>query len=408
MNARWAVWVLLAGLGVSVLGDQVYLVALNVWVLARTHSAVAVAGLWMAPPLAGVLVGSWMGSLADRWDRRFSLVVANLVSAGFIGCIPLLHRVVLIYAAIFLVASANGLFTAALASYVKILVPRANWARVSAVRGLLAYGALVLGPALAGLLLIHGKPGTAIWLDAATFLVSAVSLAILPRLNPDATGGEGPGTTRWVDDLRWVRTFLGTHRVVLGVIAGFSVIVIFGSAADAQEVVFARTALGLSQSGYGYLVSMAGLGYVAGALLSYVMGSRLPVRVALGTGVVLSAASYLFYARSMTFAEAAWALVLLGVFQSVANVGLSVYLQESLPTAATGRILGTTQAGQNGLLVLAILAGGFLAHAGGVRLMMTVTSLIAMAGGLWLTALCLGPGAAARFVSPQAERRASS
>ncbi len=410
MNGRWAVWVLLAGLGVSVLGDQVYLVALNVWVLARTHSAVAVAGLWMAPPLAGVLVGSWMGSLADRWDRRFSLVVANLVSAGFIGCIPLLHPVVLIYAAIFLVATANGLFTAALASYVKLLVPRSDWARVSAVRGLLAYGALVLGPALAGLLLIHGEPGTAIWLDAATFLVSAASLAILPRLNPDTAGAEGvgPGTNRWVDDLRLVRRFLGTHRVVLGVMAGFSAIVIFGSAADAQEVVFARTALRLSQSGYGYLVSMAGIGYVAGALLSYVLGPRLSVRVALGTGVVLSAASYLFYARSITFAEAALALVLLGVFQSVANVGLSVYLQESLPTAAMGRILGTTQAGQNGLIVMAILAGGFLAHAGGVRLMMTVTSLIAVAGGLWLTALCLGPGAATRFVSPEAEHRASS
>lgn len=57
---------------------------------------------------------------------------------------------------------------------------------------------------------------------------------------------------------------------------------------------------------------------------------------------------------------------------------------------------------------MAILAGGVLAHAEGVRLMMTVASLIAVAGGVWLTALCLGPGAAARFVSPQAERRASS
>lgn len=110
----------------------------------------------------------------------------------------------------------------------------------------------------------------------------------------------------------------------------------------------------------------------------------------------------------MTFAEAAGALVLLGVFQSVANVGLSMYLQESLPTATMGRILGTTQAGQNGLIVMAILAGGGLAHAGGVRLMMTVASLIAVAGGYGLPPSALGPGAAARFVSPQAERRASS
>ncbi len=171
---------------------------------------------------------------------------------------------------------------------------------------------------------------------------------------------------------------------------------------------FARSALGLSRPGHGYLVSVAGIGYVVGALLSYVLGSRLPVRLALGTGVVLSAASYLLYARSGTFGEAAIALVFLGVFQSVANVGLSVYLQDSLPTGSMGRILGTTQAGQNGLIVAAILAGGFLAHADGVRLMMTVTSMIAMAGGLWLSVLCLGPGAAQRFARPDAEHQALS
>lgn len=405
MNRRWAVWVLLAGLGVSVLGDQVYVVALNVWVLARTHSAVAVAELWMVSPLAGALVGSWMGSLVDRWDRRFSLVVAALASAGVIGGIPLLHPMVLIYAAIFLVAAANGLFTAALASYVKLLVPRALWARVSAVRGMLVYGALVLGPALAGTFLIHGNPGAAIWLDSVTFLISAVSLTLLPRLHPEPSENEGAGprTNLWVDDLRQVRTFLATHLAVLGVLAGFSTIVIFGAAADAQEVVFARTALELRQSGYGYLMSMAGIGYVAGAVLSYAMGARLPVRVALGGGVVLSAASYLWCARSVTFAEAAAALISLGVFQSVANMGLSVYLQESLPTVAMGRIMGTTQAAQNGLMVLAILGGGFLSHAVGVRLMMTITSLLGIGGGLWLTALCLGPSSATRWAAESGE-----
>ena len=73
--------VLLLALGVSVLSDQIYLVALTVWILQRTHSALAVSGLWIAPPLAGLILGSFLGSLADRWDRRTSLIGANLVSA---------------------------------------------------------------------------------------------------------------------------------------------------------------------------------------------------------------------------------------------------------------------------------------------------------------------------------------
>ena len=410
MSRRWAVWILLGGLGVSGLGDQVYLVALNVWMLARTHSAVAVAGLWMVPPLALLLVGSWMGSLADRWDRRFSLVAANLVSAVCVGLIPLVPSVSLIYATLFLLAGANGLFTASLASYVKMLVPRADWVRVSAARGMLVYGSLVLGPALAGVLLLHSSPTTAIWLDAVTFLASAGSLVILPRLNPASAGGEeaGEGVRRWVSDLKRVGTFFRERRVVLGVMAGFSAAVIFGSAGGAEEVVFARNALGLSQSGYGYLVGLGGLGYVAGGFVSYGLGTRLPVRVALGTGVVLSAAGYLLYARSTAFDVAALALALLGMFQSLANVGLSVYLQEALPTEVMGRIMGTTGGAENGLTVLAILAGGLLAHAGGARLMMTMASGAALFGGLWLTVLCLGPGAAVRFGPSTVAGRVSS
>jgi sugar phosphate permease len=260
-------------------------------------------------------------------------------------------------------------------------------------------------------LLIRGQPGLAIWLDAATFLLSAGALALLPRLNPVPEGSDAEGTGRmtsqWRRDLRMVRDFLRGHRVVLGVMAGFFAIVVFGSAADAQEVVFARRALGLSQSGYGYLVSAAGSGYVAGALLSYFVGPKLSVRVALGTGVVLSAASYLFYARSTTFGTAALALVLLGIFQAIANVGFGVYLQESLPTTVIGRIMGTVQAGRNGLTVLAILVGGILAHTAGVRWMMTGAALAALAAGLWLTGLCLGSGAAARFASSDVRRQAS-
>lgn len=403
MIRRGAITILLIGLGISVLGDQVYLIALNVSVLARTHSSIAVAGLWIAPQLAGLFLGSFMGSLADRWDRRFSLVSANLISAIFIGVIPLLHNIMAIYGAIFVVATCNALFTASLASYIKILVPPTRWARVSALRGLLSYGSLVLGPALAGLLLIHGKPGTAIWLDAITFLISAATLMILPRLNPDptellTTPRRRPG---WITDLQTVKNFLNTHRRVLAVIVGFSALMIFGTAADAQEVVFTRAALHLSQSGYGYLVSAAGIGYVIGALISYALGKRLSMRMALGIAATLSASSYLFYARSTSFLEAAIALVLLGIFQSQVSVGYTVYLQESLPTESMGRIIGTVNAGRSGLIVIAILAGGVLARITSVRFMMTGASALAVLGGLGLTVLFFAPWSQARLMSKE-------
>lgn len=397
---KFAVMALLMGLGVSVLGDQVFLVAINVWVLSRTHSAVLVSGLWMVPPLAGLVLGSIVGGFADRWDRRRTLVACNLTSALLIGAVPVMPSIWLIYAVLFVSAGATALFSASLASYVKLLVPASQWARVSALRGMLAYGSLVLGPAIAGVLLLRGQPKTAIWLDAGSFLMSAMVLLLLPTLNPEGALPTSTGFGRWREDLRLVGRFLVQHPTVLGVMAGFSVLMIFGSAADAEEVVFATRALHLPQSGYGLLVSTAGIGYVVGSVVSYIAGSRLPIRTALGTGIVLSALSYLLYARSHQFLTAALALIALGIFQSIANVGLSVFLQRSLPTAAMGRMTATTSAVQSGLIVMAVLAGGFYAHAFGVRAMMTDASLVSVAGGIFLTVLCLGPGSRNRFLHP--------
>lgn len=398
MNNRWSVGVLLAGLGVSALGDQVNLVALNVWVLNRTHSPLAVSGLWLVPPLAGLLLGSIVGGLADRWDRRLSLIAANLISAVGIGLVPLLTHMLSVYAAIFVVSAANALFLAALASYIKMLVPRAHWARVSALRGILSYGTLVMGPALAGLSLIHGRPRTAIWLDAVSFLVSAITLLLLPRLNPMMMSETHPGAARrWLHDLIMVKEFFRSHRVALGVMGGFMGSLIFGSAADAQEVVFARRALHLGQSGYGLLVMMAGMGYAAGSAVSYLLGQRVSPRLALGSGIILSSASYLYYSRSATFWEAAVALICLGIFQSIGNVGFSVYLQEALPTEAMGRIMATVHAIQSGLLIVAIILGGVLSHSEGVRWMMTAASLVSLLVSAGLSWICLGPGASRRW-----------
>nr|WP_275107377.1 MFS transporter [Sulfobacillus harzensis] len=371
----------MAGLAISSLGDQIYLVALNVRVLDASHSSLAVSGLWMVPPLAGLLLGSVSGGLADRWDRRRSLVASNLLSTVTVGLIPLMPNIFLIYAAVFLTSAAGTLFMTALPPYFKLLVPESAWARTTSLRGLFTYGSLVLGPAVAGLLLLHDQTGTAIWIDSASFLASALALIFLPPLNP----GGLPEPADWRKDMALVARFLRQHRGILAVIAGFSGIIVFGSAADAQEVVFARQALHLGRSGYSLLVGAAGVGYVVGAALAVLWGKRLSRRLALGVGALLSAACYVLYSRTTTLSEAAATLIGLGIFQSIANAGLSLHLQYALPTAIMGRVMGTVQAAQYGLTVIAVLIGGVTASSLGVRPMMTSAALAALLSGLFLT-----------------------
>ena len=57
---------LLTGIGISRLGDFIYLVAINLLVLKMTGSATAVAGLWAISPLAVMFTQFWSGSIIDQ------------------------------------------------------------------------------------------------------------------------------------------------------------------------------------------------------------------------------------------------------------------------------------------------------------------------------------------------------
>ena len=389
---RWHAGILLFGIGISALGNQIFLVTLNLWVLDRTHSALAVAGLWMISPLSGLLLGTITGSLADHRDRRNSLVTANVINAFLIGVIPILSHIRWIYGILFVTEGLQGLFTAAMASYYRLLVSQDRLAQFNAIRGSLAYGAITLGPAVAGLLLAMSRPRTAIWIDSATFLASALTLLLLPSRNPVFGITKSNSQGQWRSDLVYVGTFLRRRPMILSILAGFYGLVVFGSTAASQEVVFIRNVLHLSQENYGLLMSLSGVGYVIGSGLFYVFHKRWSVRLVLGTSVSLSAASYLWFARSHDLLGATLSLMFLGVFQSIANVGFSTFLQQVIPIEAIGRISGTTMAVTNGATVLAIFGGGLFTRMAGIRLMMTTAAVSALLSGLWLSAMCLGPG----------------
>ncbi|WP_128100040.1 MFS transporter [Paenibacillus sp. DCT19] len=61
---------LLGGVGISNLGDFIYIVAINLMVLNMTQSPAAVAGLWIISPIASVCTKFWSGSVIDRYDQR--------------------------------------------------------------------------------------------------------------------------------------------------------------------------------------------------------------------------------------------------------------------------------------------------------------------------------------------------
>ncbi|WP_338066957.1 hypothetical protein [Virgibacillus profundi] len=89
--------ILLSSIGISSIGDFIYLVVINIIVFQLTGSAAAVAGLWIIGPLTNIVTKLWTGSFIDYRSKRKVMMVTYIIRAVFICLIPLAPNMVVIY-----------------------------------------------------------------------------------------------------------------------------------------------------------------------------------------------------------------------------------------------------------------------------------------------------------------------
>jgi MFS family permease len=186
---------LVFGYSSSAYGNYLNLVALSLYTLQVTGGPLGV-GVVMAVRLAaGFLTGTRAGRLVNRFDRKHLMIgtdVAQALAMVVLAVGPR-HTAVLVAAAVVLGAG-NTLFTVALRSSVPEMVGQEQRVRAN---GLLVSGravGTVLGFGSAGLIVAVGGFPAAFGVNAASFLVSAASLALL-RLPTRASGDDRDGAT---------------------------------------------------------------------------------------------------------------------------------------------------------------------------------------------------------------------
>ena len=175
---------LLVGLAVSQAGDWLYNVALLAFVYERTHSAGWLAVTTAARIVPIVVLGPLGGVIADRFDRRRTMIASDLVRAALMLGLALVARR---RAARRPGAVLAGLATAAAAPYPPCtaattprLVPDADLPGANALRSVVGMGAVAAGPVVGAVVLLLGPPSTAFLLNAATFALSALAVLSIP------------------------------------------------------------------------------------------------------------------------------------------------------------------------------------------------------------------------------------
>src|SRR6516162_871042 len=170
---------------ISLTGDWVLFVALPFYVYSLTGSTLATGIMFIVQTIPSIFFGSIAGVFVDRWDRKRTMIIANLAQA--IALIPLfiVHSqqwIWVVYIFAFVEALISQFFDPAKNAIIPNLVDEEQLLAANSLNSMSQELTRLIGPLLGGLLLGFFGINSVIVVDSASFLISAgmIALIVLP------------------------------------------------------------------------------------------------------------------------------------------------------------------------------------------------------------------------------------
>ncbi|SFX75904.1 Predicted arabinose efflux permease, MFS family [Thermoactinomyces sp. DSM 45891] len=354
---------LLLGIGISNIGDFIYLIAINLLVLDMTNSPIAVAGIYVIKPIASIFISPWSGSLIDRHNLKKIMISTDILRGIFIACIPFMFSIWYVYFCILLISMSSCFFAPTSNTYIARMIPEEERKQFNSFYTLISSGAFVTGPAIAGVLLLFYTYKIAIFINAISFFLSALVTCFLPNVNKESTSRSTSdifSIHTIKKDWKMVFSYLKGARYVLLIYILFQVTMLIAFALDAQEAVYIRKDLSLSETNYGLLVSITGIGYLVGSIVNSFTNHRFSTKYLIGIGSLLVSTGYVVYSFSYSFNTVAVGFVILSFSMSFVNTGYLTFYQNNIPIDLMGRVGSILGMFQGMFLVACTMGVGLL------------------------------------------------
>jgi len=346
MNKLLEAWrypsILLFSIGVSSVGSWIYFIALNLIVLNLTGSAIAVSGLYIVRASSTLFASFWSGSLIDRLNKKYLMIVLNLFESLLIVTLPFFSTLTWIYFMVFIITMASSMYHPTSMTYITKLIPPEQRKRFNSLRSFLDSGAFITGPAIAGLLFTIGSPHMAIYLNAIALFLSACITFGMPNVEANqqlaSKADEKISYKVIFSDWKLVIRFSLENPYIMMIYILFSAMIVMMTATDSLEAAFATQILSLSEGEYGVLVGIAGAGLLVGSLTNTAIVEKVPTAWLIGMGSLITALGYLTFTSSYTFLIASFGCFILSFATAFANTGFHTFYQNNIPVDSMGRI----------------------------------------------------------------------
>ena len=366
----------------SVLGNWSYVIALGVYAYDQGGAAaVGLIGVLRLIPAA--VSAPFLATLADRMRRERVMIGSDvlrallMVAAGLV--IAADGPAVAVYALVVVATIAGTVFRPAQAALLPALVrdPRELSAANVVASTVESVGSFA-GPALGGLLLAVSNVETVFFVNAASFVWSALLVLGVHAAPPERRAPEEEEVER-ESFLREVSagmtSIVGESRLRL--LSGlYTAQTLVAGAGSVFTVAIALDLLDLGNSGVGWLSAASGLGGLAGGLVALGLAMRGRLAADFALGLVLNGLPFAIVAAFPSTPVALAALLVVGIGNSVVDVSAITLLQRAVPDAVLGRVLGAIESLLLAGLGIGALVAPLLISVGSLRIALLVTGAL--------------------------------
>ncbi len=371
----------------------------------------ALGGVLVVKLLPAIVLGPLAGAFADRFDRRRTMVVSDGIRFGLFLTIPVVHTLVWLLVASFLIECVSLFWLPAKDASVPNLVRRDQIEAANQLSLITTYGLTpVLGAALFSVLSLitnvlarhldffrAGPVNLALYLNAATFLVGALVVLFIHEISGHRDGRAAEDQASLFSLLREGAAFVRNSRLIGGLIIGLVGAFAGGGAVIGAGKIFV-TSLGGGNAAYGVLFGSVFVGLGSGMAFGPRIARELSRRRLFGLSIVF-AGSCLILTAFMPQAALAMIFVLgVGFGAGVAYLAGMTLMGTEVDDEMRGRVFALLQSLIRVVLILALAAvpfvvaqvgrrrvsiGGLHATVDGTRFVLVAGGLFALAAGLF-------------------------
>lgn len=380
-------WV--AGL-VSVLGDWVLFVALPFFVYQFTGSALATGGMFAAQTIPRVIFGSIAGIFVDRWNRKYTMVAADLMRCGLLLLLLLVHSrttLWLVYFVAVVESSIAQLFSPAKNALLPSMVGSQDLVIANGLNALGDNLARIVGPTLGGgLLTLFGLASGAI-IDSLSFFISGILIALiaassvrLEHITEKSDAQISPWKKVWQEWWEGLH-LIGKDRLIRTIFVTIGIVMLAEGIILVLLVPFVAVVMHGTSSTLGWLMTALGIGgFLGGLVINFMSKLASPLRLIAMTafiGGILRLAVVMF----PIFFLALLLQALAGIIAIALYVNVSALLQSLVENRYLGRVFGVFGTIQALMMLCGMgIASTLGDHVGIVPVMACACCLYALAG----------------------------